>query len=150
VTGQNLLRFQQDVVALHPKAVHIMIGTNDIAGNAGLTTYENIQNNIMAMVAMARANKIAVVLGTIPPAADFPWRRGMEPAPKVVKMNEWIRDYAKREGIVLADYHKALANPENGFRTEWSGDGVHPNGEGYKVMNPIAENALKQALKKKP
>jgi lysophospholipase L1-like esterase len=149
VTGQNLLRFQQDVVALHPKAVHIMIGTNDIAGNAGPTTYENIQNNIMAMVQIARANKIAVVLGTIPPAADFPWRRGMEPAPKVVKMNEWIRDYARREGIALADYHKALANAENGFRAEWSGDGVHPNAEGYKIMSPIAESAVTLALGKK-
>jgi lysophospholipase L1-like esterase len=148
VTGQNLLRFQQDVIALRPKAVHIMIGTNDIAGNAGPTTYENIQNNIMAMVAMARANKIAVVLGTIPPAADFPWRRGMQPAPKVVKMNEWIRDYAKRERIVIADYHKALADGENAFRNEWSGDGVHPNAEGYKIMDPIAESALKLALKK--
>ena len=148
VTGQNLLRFQQDVVALHPKAVHIMIGTNDIAGNAGPTTYENVQNNIMAMVAMARANKIAVVLGTIPPAADFPWRRGMEPALKIVTMNEWIRGYAKREDIVLVDYHKALANPENGFRAEWSGDGVHPNAEGYKIMNPLVEGALEIALKK--
>ena len=148
VTGQNLLRFQQDVVALHPKVVHIMIGTNDIAGNAGPTTYEHIQNNIMAMVQMARANKIAVVLGTIPPAADFPWRRGMEPALKIITLNEWIRDYAKREDIVLADYHKVLANPENGFRAEWSGDGVHPNAEGFKVMNPLGESAVNIALRK--
>lgn len=150
VTGQNLLRFQQDVVALHPKVVHIMIGTNDVAGNAGPTTYEAVQNNITAMTQIARANKIAVVLGTIPPASDFAWRRGMEPAPKIIKLNEWIRDYAKREDIVLADYHKALANVENGFRAEWSGDGVHPNADGYKIMSPIAEAAVKLALKKKP
>lgn len=148
VTGQNLLRFEQDVVALHPKVVHIMIGTNDVAGNAGPTTYENIQNNIMAMVQIARANKIAVVLATIPPSTDFPWRRGMEPASKIMKMNEVIRDYAKREDLVLADYHKALANPEKGFKSEWSGDGVHPNAEGFKVMDPIAEDAIKRALKK--
>jgi len=147
VTAQNLLRFQQDVIALHPKVVHIMIGTNDIAGNAGPTTYENIQNNIMAMVQMARANKIAVVLATIPPSADFPWRRGMEPASKIIKMNEWIRDYAKREDLVLADYHKALANPEGGFRAEWSADGVHPNAEGFKILSPLAEDAVKIALK---
>jgi len=147
VTGQNLLRFQQDVIALHPKVVHIMIGTNDVAGNAGPTTYENIQSNIVAMVQMARANKIAVVLATIPPAADFPWRRGMEPAPKIITMNEWIRDYAKREDVVLVDYHRALANAQNGFRAEWSGDGVHPNAEGYKIMNPLAEAAMKAALK---
>ena len=149
VTGQNLLRFQQDVVALHPKVVHIMIGTNDIAGNAGPTTYENIQNNIMAMVQMARANHIAVVLATIPPAADFPWRRGMAPALKIITMNAWIRDYAKREDLVLADYHKALTNPENGFRAEWSGDGVHPNAEGFEILNPLAKDAITIALKKK-
>jgi len=149
VTGQNLLRFQQDVINLHPKVVHIMIGTNDVAGNAGPTTYENIQNNLMAMVQMARANKIAVVLATIPPSTDFPWRRGMEPALKFVKLNEWIRDYAKREDVVLVDYHKALANAQNGFRTEWSGDGVHPNLEGYKIMNPLAEGAVKAALNKR-
>jgi acyl-CoA thioesterase-1 len=148
VTGQNLLRFEQDVIALHPKVVHIMIGTNDVAGNAGPTTYENIQNNIMAMVQIARANKIAMVLATIPPSTDFPWRRGMEPALKIIKMNEWIRDYAKREDLVLADYHKALANPENGFRAEWTGDGVHPNAEGFKIMNLLAEEAVKIALKK--
>jgi acyl-CoA thioesterase-1 len=148
VTGQNLLRFEQDVIALHPKVVHIMIGTNDIAGNAGPTTYENIQNNIMAMVQIARATKIAVVLATIPPSTDFPWRRGMEPALKIIKMNEWIRDCAKREDLVLADYHKALANPENGFRAEWTGDGVHPNAEGFKIMNLLAEEAVKIALKK--
>jgi lysophospholipase L1-like esterase len=125
-----------------------MIGTNDIAGNAGPTTYEHIQNNIMAMVQLARAYKIAVVLGTIPPAADFPWRRGMEPALKVIKMNDWIRDYARREDIVLVDYHKALANPESGFRAEWSGDGVHPNAEGFKVMSPLAEGALRLALER--
>jgi len=149
VTAQNLLRFQQDVIALHPTVVHIMIGTNDIAGNAGPTTYENIQNNIMAMVQMARANKIAVVLATIPPSSDFPWRRGMEPAQKIVTMNGWIRDYARREDIVLVDYHKALANAENGFRAEWSGDGVHPNAEGFKIMNPLAEDAVKTALQQK-
>ena len=148
VTAQNLLRFQQDVIALHPKVVHIMIGTNDVAGNAGPTTYENIQNNIVAMVQIARANKIAVVLATIPPSTDFPWRRGMEPALKIITMNEWIRDYAKREDIVLVDYHKALANPENGFRADWSGDGVHPNAEGFKIMNPLAEAAVTLALKK--
>ena len=149
VTTQNLLRFQQDVVALHPKAVHIMIGTNDIAGNAGPTTYENIQNNIMARVQMARASKIAVVLATIPPSSDFPWRRGMEPALKIVTMNAWIRDYARREDIVLVDYHKALANAENGFRAEWTGDGVHPNAEGFKIMAPLAEGAIKIALSKR-
>lgn len=148
VSGQNLLQFQQDVVNLKPKVVHIMIGTNDVAGNAGPTSYGDIVRNLQAMVDLARANKIKVVLATIPPAADFPWRRGLEPAPHIIRLNGWIRDYAKRENIVVADYHAALANPQGGFRAEWSGDGVHPNAAGFKVMEPIASAAIKQALAK--
>lgn len=148
VSGQNLLRFEQDVVALHPKVVHIMIGTNDVAGNAGPTTYEEVQRNLISMVQIARANKIRVVLATIPPTSDFPWRRGMEPAKTILRLNTWIRDYAKREGIVLADYHAALADNTGGFRTDWTVDGVHPNAAGFEVMKPIASAAIKSALAK--
>ena len=95
VTAQNLLRFHR-LIAQHPKVVHIMIGTNDVAGNAEPTTYENIQNNIVAMVQIARANKIAVVLATIPRPPTF--RGGADGAGlEIIAMNEWIRDYAKRE-----------------------------------------------------
>ena len=146
VSGQTLLRFQQDVVALHPKVVHIMIGTNDVAGNAGPTTYADIERNLTAMVQLARANKIRVVLATVPPAADFPWRRGMAPAQKIIALNRWIRDYAKRENLILADYHAALADPAGGFRASWTVDGVHPNADGYKVMDPIAQGAVQAAL----
>ncbi len=146
VTGQALLRFEQDVVALRPRVVHIMIGTNDVAGNAGPTTYRNIQDNITAMVALARANHIAVVLATIPPSSDFPWRPGMHPAQKIIQMNDWIRAYAKREHLVVADYHRALRDPAGGFRADWTVDGVHPNAAGFKVMEPIADAAVKAAL----
>jgi lysophospholipase L1-like esterase len=146
VSTQNLLRFQQDVVGLHPKVVHIMIGTNDIAGNAGPTTYGDVERNLAAMVDLARANGIRVVLATVPPTADFPWRRGMHPAEKVIELNAWIRDYAKREHIVLADYHTALKDPAGGFRSEWSVDGVHPNAAGFKVMEPIAAASIQAAL----
>ena len=136
MTGQALLRFEQDVIGLHPRVVHILIGTNDIAGNAGPTTYQNIQNNIVAMVALARANRIVVVLGTIPPSSDFPWRPGMNPAPKIIHMNDWIRGYARHEHLVVADYHAALHNPAGGFRADWTVDGVHPNPTGFKIMEP--------------
>lgn len=149
VTGQALLRFEQDVVGLHPSVVHILIGTNDIAGNAGPTSYRNIQNNITAMVSLARANHIAVVLGTIPPSSDFPWRPGMHPAQKIIRMNDWIRSYARREHLVLADYHATLHNPAGGFRSDWTVDGVHPNAAGYRIMEPIAVAAVKAALAKR-
>jgi lysophospholipase L1-like esterase len=146
VSGQTLLRFEQDVAGLRPKVVHIMIGTNDIAGNAGPTTYGDIERNLSAMVELARANGIRVVLATVPPSTDFPWRRGMQPASKIIRLNRWIRDYAKREHIVVADYHAALANPEGGLRTEWTVDGVHPNAAGFRVMEPIASEAIRAAL----
>ena len=141
-----MLRFEQDVVGLHPKVVHIMIGTNDVAGNAGPTTYDDIERNLAAMVQLARANGIAVVLATIPPSSDFPWRRRMAPAQKIIQLNGWIRDYARREKIVVADYHAALANADGGFRAEWTADGVHPNPAGFKVMEPIANAAIQSAL----
>ncbi len=97
VTGQTLLRFQQDVVGLHPKVVHFMIGTNDVAGNAGPTTYGDIERNLIAMIQLGRGNGILVVLATVPPAADVPWRRGKAPAQKITQLNSWIRDYAGRE-----------------------------------------------------
>lgn len=148
VSGQNLLRFWQDVVGLHPKVVHIMIGTNDVAGNAGPTTYADIERNLTAMVELARANGIRVVLATVPPSSDFPWRRGMDPAPKIIELNHWIRDYAKREDIVVADYHAALANPAGGFRADWTVDGVHPNATGFQAMDPVASAAIQAALAK--
>ena len=148
VSGQTLLRFQQDVIALHPKVVHIMIGTNDVAGNAGPTTYADIERNLTAMVQLARANRIRVVLATVPPTADFPWRRGMAPAQKIIQLNRWILDYAKREDLILADYHTALTDPVGGFRADWTGDGVHPNADGFKVMEPIAQGAIQAALAK--
>jgi lysophospholipase L1-like esterase len=146
VSAQTLLRFEQDVVDLRPRVVHIMIGTNDVAGNDGATTYEAIERNIVAMVSLARANGIAVVLATIPPAADFPWRKGMRPAPKIQHLNDWLRDYARRNGIAVADYHTALADAAGGFPTALSQDGVHPNLAGYKAMEPIALAAISAAL----
>lgn len=148
VTGQTLLRFQQDVVGLHLKVVHIMIGTNDVAGNAGPTTCDDIERNLAGMVQLARANGIAVVLATVPPSADFPWRRGMAPAQKIIALNSWIRDYAKRENITVADYHAALTDSGGGFRAKWTVDGEHPNPAGFTVMEPIASAAIQSALAK--
>lgn len=145
-TAQALLRFQPDVAALHPRVVHILIGTNDIAGNGGPTTYAAIQDNITAMLDLARANGIRVVIGAIPPAADFPWRRGLEPSPKIARMNAWIAGLARRPGVTVADYTPVLADANGGFRAELSIDGVHPNPAGYKAMEPVAQAAIAKAL----
>ena len=143
---QMLLRFRQDVIALSPKVVVILAGTNDIAGNTGPSTLEMIEGNIMSMTELAKANGIRVVLGSVLPAFDFPWRRGLEPAPKIVALNRWIQSYAERVGAVYADFHTPMADERQGLRADLSKDGVHPTPAGYAVMAPIVERAISQAL----
>ncbi len=142
---QILLRFWQDVIALHPRVVHIMIGTNDIAGNTGPTSVAAYQANIRAMVDLARVNGVRVVLGSIPPAKRMDWRPGLEPAPRIAELNRWLRAFAAEQGLVFADYHTALAAPDGGLRPDLGKDGVHPEAPGYALMRPIAERALAEA-----
>jgi len=143
---QILVRFQADVISLHPRVVHLMIGTNDVAGNTGPTSDADIENNIRAMVTLARANKIAVVLASIPPASNMNWKPGLKPAARIKALNAWLRDYAAQTGCVFVDYHKALVDSNGGLLPELSNDGVHPNRNGYAVMRPLAEAAIKAAM----
>ena len=143
---QMLLRFHADVVALHPGVVHIMAGTNDLAGNTGPTSAQQYENNIMAMCELARANGIRVVLASIPPAASFPWRPGLAPGRQIRALNAWLRDYAARHRLVYVDYYAALADADGAMRAEYSHDGVHPHRTGYALMRPLAEHAIRTAL----
>jgi len=145
-TPQMLVRFRQDVVALKPKVVVILAGINDIAGNTGPSTQEMIADNLMSMSEIAKANGIRVVLSSVLPAYDFPWRRGMEPAPKVVALNAWIKRYAEQAGVVYLDYYSKLADTRGGLPLELARDGVHPTEAGYRIMAPLAEAAIQQAL----
>jgi len=140
-SAQMLVRFHADVVALQPKAVHIMAGTNDVAGNNGPTTEQAWRNNIMAMVEIARAHGIRVVLGSIPPASRFIWRPELKPASQIVKLNEWLRSYARSEGLRYLDYHAILATEGGAMKAEYSIDGVHPNRDGYAAMRALANSA---------
>jgi lysophospholipase L1-like esterase len=146
-TPQMLLRFRQDVIALHPKVVVILGGTNDIAGNTGASTLEMIEDNLMSMTELARANGIRVVLGSVLPAYDYPWRKGLEPAPKIVALNTWMKAYAARVGAVYADFHTPMADERQGLKAELTRDGVHPTEAGYAVMAPIVERAIAAALR---
>lgn len=141
-TPQMLLRFRADVVALRPRAVHILAGTNDIAGNTGPSTVDDFRNNIMSMVEVAKANSIDVLLGSIPPAATFSWQPNMQPAPRIRELNAWLRDYAAQQGLVYIDYYTALAGPDGELRSELGNDGVHPNRDGYLIMRRLLEEAL--------
>jgi lysophospholipase L1-like esterase len=146
-TGQMLVRFRQDVIALKPAVVHILAGTNDFAGNAGPTTLEAIRNNIASMVDLATANDIRVVLGSVPPAGAFPWRPTvLEPAQHIVEMNEWLRRFAREKNLIYVDYHEPLADERDAMKQTFSNDGVHPNRDGYSVMEPLTRRAIEQAL----
>jgi lysophospholipase L1-like esterase len=145
-TPQMLVRFRQDVVALKPAVVVILAGTNDIAGNTGPSTLEMIEDNLASMCEVARANGIRVVLASVLPVRDYPWKRGLEPAPKIIALNAWIRQYAAANGHVYLDYHAAMADARGGMREGISTDGVHPNEAGYRIMAPLAEAAIAEAL----
>lgn len=144
-TPQMLVRFRQDVIALAPRVVVILAGTNDIAGNTGPSTLEMIEDNLASMTELAQAHGIRVVLCSVLPVYDYPWRRGLEPARKIVALNEWIRRYARDRGAAYADFHAAMADQRQGLPSDLSGDGVHPNEKGYEVMAPIVARAIEEA-----
>ena len=145
-TPQMLVRFRQDVINLYPKVVVILAGTNDIAGNTGPSTLEMIEDNIHSMTEIAQSNGIQVVLCSVLPAFEYKWRPGREPAEKIVELNRRIKKYAETHGVVYCDFFSAMADERNGLPESLSGDGVHPNPEGYALMAPIVETAIARAL----
>src|SRR5690348_14498033 len=149
-TPQMLVRFRQDVIALNPRVVVLLAGTNDIAGNTGPSTLEMIEDNITSMAELARANGIAVVLCSVLPAYDFAWKKGLAPAQKIVTLNAWIKRYAASHGAAYVDYHSALADERQGLKAAFSPDGVHPNEAGYRIMAPLVEKGITEALRQRP
>lgn len=147
-TPQILLRFRQDVIALQPRVVVILAGTNDIAENTGPITLAAIEDNLTSMVDLAKRNGIRVVLSSLLPASQYPWRPDLAPVEKIRALNDWIKDYAAKEGMFFLDYHSAMTNDKRGLKAELSEDGVHPNKAGYAVMAPLAEKAITAALGK--
>ena len=146
-TPQMLVRFRADVINLKPKVVLILGGTNDIAGNTGPSTLEMIEDNLASMAELGKANGIKVILCSILPVYDYPWRPGLEPAGKIITVNKWIKEYAAKNGCDYLDYFSFVVDGRMGMKAEYSKDGVHPNKEGYKVMEVLAEEAIGRALK---
>lgn len=148
-TPQMLVRFPADVIALKPAVVQIMAGTNDIAFNTGPMTPDESKANIRAMTELAQANGIRVILASVPPADQYPWRPGLDTGSKIVAMNAWLKGYAAATDSTYADYWSALVAPgTTGMRAGLSSDHVHPTPAGYAVMAPVAERAFKAALAK--
>ena len=145
-TPQLVIRFQQDVVDLHPTVVVVLAGTNDIAGNTGPSTPQMTLDNFASMAAIAKANHIRMVIASILPAAAYPWKPGVKPAEPIRQLNESLKNLSSREGLIFLDYYSAMADANGGMRPGLSSDGVHPTAKGYEIMTPLAEVAIKQAL----
>ncbi|HEY1848712.1 MAG TPA: SGNH/GDSL hydrolase family protein [Opitutaceae bacterium] len=147
-TSQMLVRFRQDVIDLDPAVVVILGGTNDVARNGGIIPPELTEENLQSMVELARLHGIRPILCSILPAGDFPWRRGLAPAPKIAALNHWIASYCASNGVAYLDYYSSLDDGSGALKAALSADGVHPNAAGYSVMEPLARQAIAGVLKK--
>jgi lysophospholipase L1-like esterase len=145
-TPQMLIRFQQDVVHLHPAAVVILAGTNDIAGNTGPSTPQMTEDNFTSMAAIARQNGVQVILASITPAYSYPWKPEIKPVPTILEINAWLKAYCAKEGFTYLDYYSAMADEKGAMKPGLAKDGVHPTSAGYAVMSPLAEAAIAKAL----
>jgi lysophospholipase L1-like esterase len=146
-TPQMLLRFRQDVIDLKPSAVVILAGINDIAGNTGPSSIEMIMDNLISMSELAMTNNIKVILCSVLPAKDFPWRPGLEPAEKVVELNKLLQSYVQKHKLVYVDYFSAMVDDSKGMKKDLAYDGVHPTALGYSIMEPLVEDGIAKALK---
>ena len=144
-TPQMLLRFQADVIALRPRVVHIMAGTNDVAGNTGVSSADMYRSNIIAMVQLAKTNHVVVILAAIPPAKSFPWRPQLKPVARIRTLNAWLKSYAIRKKLTFVDYTEALAQPDGAMKAALTLDGVHPNGAGYTKIESLTRDAMRRA-----
>lgn len=147
-TSQMLLRFRADVINLHPSVVVFLGGTNDIAGNTGNVSLDMIEDNIFSMIELAKANDIGVVLCSVLPVFDYPWSPGREPAEKIIELNTALRFYAETHDITFVDFHTPMKDNRNGLRIELGEDGVHPNVQGYLIMEPLVEEGISKELLK--
>ncbi|MBK3519152.1 SGNH/GDSL hydrolase family protein [Carboxylicivirga marina] len=147
-TPQMLLRFRSDVINLRPALVVILAGTNDIAGNTGPTTLEEIANNIFSMVELAAYHDIKVIISSVLPARNYPWSSGCNPDVKIPELNRMLKQYAKKNRITYLDYFEAMVDDNKGLITDLTYDGVHPNTQGYQLMSDMVNRAIKKALKK--
>jgi len=148
-TSQMVLRFRPDVINLKPSVVVILAGINDIAENTGPIALDAVAGNIFSMVELAKENNINVVMCTVLPASDFPWRPGLAPGPKVVALNAMLKKYAYAHNIPFVDYYTPMVNDALGLKKELGNDGVHPNEMGYAIMEPLVDAAISKALKQK-
>jgi lysophospholipase L1-like esterase len=141
-SAQMLVRFRQDVIDLKPVAVHILAGTNDIAGNTGPTTLQNVAANVRSMIELGKAHHIRVILGSVLPAQRFGWAPELRPAPQIAELNRLLAALARTQGVRFVDYYSAMANRAGGLDPVLAQDGVHPSRSGYAKMRPLIDRAI--------
>lgn len=146
-TPQMLLRFKQDVIDLQPKVVVILAGTNDLAGNTGPATNKMITDNIFSMAELAQNQGIRIVLSSILPVYDYPWREGIFPSKRISAINLALKNYAQKHGHVYLDYHSEMKDSREGMQEKYTTDGVHASKKGYILMSALAEKAIQTTLK---
>ncbi len=146
-TPQMLVRFRPDVIALRPAVVVILAGINDIAENTGPIALETVFGNIISMAELALYNKIRVVISSVLPANEFPWRKGLAPADKVIRLNAMLQNWCAAKKIVYADYYSKMVDENKGLDKKYGDDGVHPNLAGYKLMELVIQEGIRKALK---
>jgi lysophospholipase L1-like esterase len=147
ISPQLLIRFRQDVIDLHPKAVIILAGSNDISSSNGHVTNEVIMNNIRSMAELAKLHGIKVILCKYVPVYEYPWRKVVDPAGKIISLNEQIVKYATENHHIILDYFTPLVDSRNGQKPALTIDGVHPNAAGYALLAKVTEEAIAKALK---
>ena len=147
-TPQMVLRMYSDVIALKPKAVHIMAGTNDIAGNTGPMTAQMSENNFRAMSDIAQRHGIAVLLAPVPPAASFPWRPEIQTRPRIAELNRWLEKFARESGATWVDYRRVLDDGTGAMKPGLAVDGVHPTEAGYDAMATVIEPILRRMFRR--
>lgn len=147
-TPQMLIRMFPDVIDLHPAAVIILAGTNDISANTGPETAKMVEENLEAMTELAQAHGIKVILCSLTPVSDYTKYKQttQRPPADILELNHWIRAYARKAHVGFADYFSATVDSHGMYTKSLSRDGLHPNDAGYKVLAPIAEAAIDKAL----
>ena len=147
-TPQMVLRFRQDVIDLNPKVVVILAGTNDIAENTGPITLEQIRDNMLSMVQLAKGNGIVPIVSSVLPAYDYPWRPGKQPNIKIPRLNTMLRQMCMEQEVPYLDYFSAMTDDRNGLPAQYTTDEVHLTKEGYAVMEKLVEKAIEDAMNK--
>ncbi len=149
-TSQMLVRFRQDVINLRPKAVVILAGTNDIAGNSGPISNDDLEANFASFAELARAHGIRVIFSSILPVHNYTLKAqdffAQRPMPRILALNRWLKEYCAANNLTYLDYFSAVADDEGLLKRDLADDGLHPNKAGYALMAPLAEKAIANAL----